>query len=185
MKHIQIKIEYSICVLLFFRGLIFKNWSEETFNKIKGRFLISYSYLIFNLSVPIYLQLFSSQFQVPEQSIAPRIGMSFNNYQEIPDLPKLSHKKTKLKGSVHLTIFSFSWTLFMNIKLYILVFSVFDFLPLFKWRWSSNLVAAYEVACEEGPGLFAHLLTFLSLLIIVITLPISLVWVVKVVQESN
>ena len=36
--------------------------------------------------------------------------------------------------------------------------------------------------CEEGPGLFAHLLTLLSLLIIILTLPVSLVWVVKVVQ---
>ena len=37
-------------------------------------------------------------------------------------------------------------------------------------------------ACEEGPGLFAHLLTLLSLVIIILTLPVSLVWVVKVVQ---
>ena len=49
----------------------------------------------------------------------------------------------------------------------------------------NKFVAAYEVACEEGPGLFAHLLTFLSLLLILLTLPISLVWVVKVVQGSN
>ena len=43
--------------------------------------------------------------------------------------------------------------------------------------------SGYETACEEGPGVFAHVLTFLSLLLIVITLPVSLVWVVKVVQE--
>ena len=43
--------------------------------------------------------------------------------------------------------------------------------------------SGYETACEEGPGVFAHILTFLSLLLIVITLPVSLVWVVKVVQE--
>ena len=43
--------------------------------------------------------------------------------------------------------------------------------------------SGYETACEEGPGIFAHILTFLSLLLIVITLPVSLVWVVKVVQE--
>ena len=49
----------------------------------------------------------------------------------------------------------------------------------------NKFFVAYEVACEEGPGLFAHLLTFLSLLLILLTLPISLVWVVKVVQESN
>ena len=44
-------------------------------------------------------------------------------------------------------------------------------------------VAGYEAACEEGPGLFAHILTLLSLLLIIISLPISLLWVVKVVQE--
>ena len=44
---------------------------------------------------------------------------------------------------------------------------------------------AYDQACEEGPGLFAHLLTFLSLVMIVTTLPLSLVWVVKVVQVNN
>ena len=41
----------------------------------------------------------------------------------------------------------------------------------------------YEVACEEGPGLFAHVLTFFSLVLILVTLPFSLVFVVKVVQE--
>ena len=41
----------------------------------------------------------------------------------------------------------------------------------------------YEVACEEGPGLFAHVLTFFSLVLILVTLPLSLLWVVKVVQE--
>ena len=42
--------------------------------------------------------------------------------------------------------------------------------------------AGYETACEEGPGVFAHVLTFLSVLLILVTLPVSLVWVVKVVQ---
>ena len=45
--------------------------------------------------------------------------------------------------------------------------------------------SGYETACEEGPGVFAHILTFLSLLLIVITLPVSLVWVVKVVQVTS
>ena len=44
--------------------------------------------------------------------------------------------------------------------------------------------AGYETACEEGPGVFAHVLTFLSVLLILVTLPVSLVWVVKVVQVS-
>merc|ERR1719382_1025324 len=37
--------------------------------------------------------------------------------------------------------------------------------------------------CEEAPGICAHLLTLFSLLIILVTLPFSLVFVVKVVQE--
>jgi len=38
-------------------------------------------------------------------------------------------------------------------------------------------------SCEEGPGLCAHFITFISLLIILATLPISLCFVIKVVQE--
>ena len=45
--------------------------------------------------------------------------------------------------------------------------------------------AGYETACEEGPGVFAHVLTFLSVLLILVTLPVSLVWVVKVVQVTS
>ena len=45
-------------------------------------------------------------------------------------------------------------------------------------------VAGYEAACEEGPGVFAHLLTLASLLVILVTLPLSLFWVVKVVQVT-
>merc|ERR1719382_2348879 len=37
--------------------------------------------------------------------------------------------------------------------------------------------------CEEAPGICAHLLTLFSLLIILVTLPFSLLMVVKVVQE--
>ena len=37
-------------------------------------------------------------------------------------------------------------------------------------------------SCEEGPGLCAHFITFISLLIILATLPISLCFVIKVVQ---
>ena len=36
--------------------------------------------------------------------------------------------------------------------------------------------------CEQGPTMCAHLLTFFSLLIIMVTLPLSLCFVVKVVQ---
>ena len=45
--------------------------------------------------------------------------------------------------------------------------------------------SGYEAACEEGPGLFAHVLTLFSLLLILATLPLSLLWVVKVVQVRH
>jgi len=41
----------------------------------------------------------------------------------------------------------------------------------------------YEAACEEGPGIFSYILTLLSLFLILVTLPMSLFFVVKVVQE--
>ena len=78
---------------------------KDSFKKYLSRSF----FLIFNLfHLNISLSLFSSQFQVPEdseESIAPKIGMSFNNNQEIVDLPKLSHKKTKLKGWIRLNNF--------------------------------------------------------------------------------
>jgi len=40
-----------------------------------------------------------------------------------------------------------------------------------------------DEACEEGPGICAHLLTLFSVLIIIATLPFSLFCVIKVVQE--
>ena len=40
-----------------------------------------------------------------------------------------------------------------------------------------------KVGCEEGPGLCAMSMTVLSLFLIVLTLPLSLLFVVKVVQE--
>jgi len=40
-----------------------------------------------------------------------------------------------------------------------------------------------NIVCEEGPGICAHLLTIISLLLIAATLPFSLCFVVKVVQE--
>merc|ERR1719242_2052608 len=49
---------------------------------------------------------------------------------------------------------------------------------------SSSTKQSHEpVACEEGPGICSHLLTLISLLIILVTLPFSLLMVVKVVQE--
>ena len=41
----------------------------------------------------------------------------------------------------------------------------------------------YSRACEEGPGLCANLLTMASVLLILVTFPLSLLFSVKVVQE--
>ena len=41
------------------------------------------------------------------------------------------------------------------------------------------------IQCEEGPGLVAYLLTLGSLLLVAASLPLSLFFVVKVVQVSN
>ena len=41
------------------------------------------------------------------------------------------------------------------------------------------------LVCEEAPGICAHLLTLFSLLIILVTLPFSLLMVVKVVQVTK
>jgi len=40
-----------------------------------------------------------------------------------------------------------------------------------------------DVQCEEGPGVCALALTIFSLILIIVTLPLSLLFVVKVVQE--
>ena len=40
-----------------------------------------------------------------------------------------------------------------------------------------------ELECSEGPGLCAHLMTLISVLLILVSLPLSLMFVVKVVQE--
>ena len=41
----------------------------------------------------------------------------------------------------------------------------------------------YSRACEEGPGLCANLLTMASVILILVTFPLSLLFTVKVVQE--
>ena len=72
------------------------------------------------------------------------------------------------------------------------VLNRYEYNECFKWIFSKyyydfrlNVVLqylGYDAACEEGPGIFAHLLTFFSIILIIITLPVSLLWVVKVVQ---
>merc|ERR550532_1142760 len=48
---------------------------------------------------------------------------------------------------------------------------------------SNKYKQSEPVACDEGPGMFAHFLTAISLLLVAALLPFSLVFVVKVVQE--
>jgi len=43
--------------------------------------------------------------------------------------------------------------------------------------------AGKQKACDEGPGICSHLLTLFSILLIMATMPLSLLWTVKVVQE--
>ena len=38
-------------------------------------------------------------------------------------------------------------------------------------------------ACDEGPGVCSHLMTIISFLLIIATLPLSLLYTIKVVQE--
>jgi len=47
----------------------------------------------------------------------------------------------------------------------------------------TSIKKGYNAACEEGPGIFSHILTLCSMLLIIATLPASLFFVVKVVQE--
>ena len=42
-----------------------------------------------------------------------------------------------------------------------------------------------DAGCEEGPGVCAMALTVFSLVLIIFTLPLSLVFVVKVVQVRS
>ena len=46
-----------------------------------------------------------------------------------------------------------------------------------------NFLEIYFSVCEEGPGICALIMTIGSLLLIVVSLPVSLLFVVKVVQE--
>ena len=49
----------------------------------------------------------------------------------------------------------------------------------FLFFWNSLINAA----CDEGPDLFAHLLKVFSVMLLITTLPFSLFFAVKVVQE--
>ena len=52
-------------------------------------------------------------------------------------------------------------------------------------RWSWGIIVKIIIpACDEGPGLCAFLITLLSCLLIIVSLPLSLCCVIKVVQVS-
>ena len=46
------------------------------------------------------------------------------------------------------------------------------------------IVSINCIVCDEGPSIFAHLLTIFSCLMIAATMPLSLFFVVKVVQVT-
>ena len=50
----------------------------------------------------------------------------------------------------------------------------------FSWKYHFIFIV-----CEEAPGICSHLLTLFSLILIILTLPVSLLMVVKVVQVST
>ena len=52
-----------------------------------------------------------------------------------------------------------------------------------KSHQASECSLIFISACDEGPGLCAHLITFLSILLVFVTIPFSLCFAVKVVQE--
>ena len=47
---------------------------------------------------------------------------------------------------------------------------------------STNIASASMLACDEGPGICSILLTLFSILLIMATMPLSLLYTVKVVQ---
>ena len=58
---------------------------------------------------------------------------------------------------------------------------------LSRWFWQLSWAIIVKIiipACDEGPGLCAFLITLLSCLLIIVSLPLSLCCVIKVVQVS-
>ena len=55
----------------------------------------------------------------------------------------------------------------------------------YAFKQNCNLCILSVLACEEGPGVCAHLITGLCLVLIVLSLPLSLCMVVKVVQVAS
>ena len=60
--------------------------------------------------------------------------------------------------------------------------SIIIYLPIINSFYKNKTPDYHVAACEEGPGIFAHFLTGISLLLVAAMLPFSLIFVVKVVQ---
>ena len=71
-----------------------------------------------------------------------------------------------------------------NIIFYLVLSFWIAFLCMYLPKDFYSMLSLF-VACDEGPGICAHLITLCSLLIIFATLPVSLCFVVKVVQVSE
>ena len=60
--------------------------------------------------------------------------------------------------------------------------SIIIYLSIINSFYKNKTPDNHVAACEEGPGIFAHFLTGISLLLVAAMLPFSLIFVVKVVQ---
>ena len=68
------------------------------------------------------------------------------------------------------------------IFLYCPVVLLYIFLSIFLFIYLYKYFSILPPECEEGPGVCALLMTAVSLFIILLSLPVSLIFVVKVVQ---
>ena len=69
-----------------------------------------------------------------------------------------------------------------GILIYISISSIIIYLSNKNYFYKNKTPDYPVAACEEGPGIFAHFLTGISLLLVAAMLPFSLIFVVKVVQ---
>ena len=65
---------------------------------------------------------------------------------------------------------------------YLSISSIIIYLSNKNYFYKNKTPDYHVAACEEGPGIFAHFLTGISLLLVAAMLPFSLIFVVKVVQ---
>ena len=54
-----------------------------------------------------------------------------------------------------------------------------------RFFWDTMYVLCFSAGCEEGAGMFAKFMALVSLLLVIFTLPVSLFFVVKVVQVGT